>query len=550
MGYSSEKQVQILLALLKEYGVRKIVASPGTTNMCFVGSVQDDPYFELYSSVDERSAAYIAVGLAAETGEAVALSCTGSTASRNYIPGLTEAFYRKLPIIAITSSQRLGRVGQNYAQCIDRSAQLADMVRESVVLDVVHTPGDAWDCGIKVNKALHALRKNGGGPVHINLVTSYSGDFSVEELPAVKKIDYISSWADMPNLDEHKRIAILVGVHGPWSKELSTAVEAFCQRYNAVVICNHASNYHGEYGYNPALVNLHQQSQRVDLVIYIGSVSRYRFRMKDANTQMWRVSPDGNICDIEEILTAVFHMDELDFFNYYVSQKSDIIENNYARSWQKGYEAILSRAAEVPFSNMWVAGRLSSRLPSGCKLHLGGSNTARVWNCFPLSNTIDCFSNDGAMGIDGQLSALIGESLASPNRLHFGAIGDLTFFYDMNVLGNRHIANNIRLLVINNGMGAEFKIYTHQCQRAGFGDDALPYMAAAGHFGNKSKDLLRHYATDLGYEYLSASSKEEFNVALERFVCPQLTDKSMVFEVFTDPKDESDANYMMRNTKK
>lgn len=82
---------------------------------------------------------------------------------------------------------------------------------------------------------------------------------------------------------------------------------------------------------------------------------------------------------------------------------------------------------------------LSKNLPEHCVFHLSGSNTARAWNFFPISNTIECYSNDGAMGIDGQVSALVGESLVNPDKLHFGAVGDLTFFYDMNSLGNRHI---------------------------------------------------------------------------------------------------------------
>ena len=112
MNYTVEKHTQILIALLKAHRIKKIIASPGATNVCLVGSLQSDPYFEIYSSVDERSAAYIACGMAAASGEPVVLTCTGSTASRNYIPGLTEAYYRKLPVLAITSSQHFGRVGQ------------------------------------------------------------------------------------------------------------------------------------------------------------------------------------------------------------------------------------------------------------------------------------------------------------------------------------------------------------------------------------------------------------------------------------------------------
>ena len=102
--YTDEKHIQILLSLLKENNIRKVIASPGTQNISLVMSMQNDPFFEVYSAADERSAAYIACGLSAESGEPVVLSCTGATASRNYIPGLTEAFYRKIPILAITST--------------------------------------------------------------------------------------------------------------------------------------------------------------------------------------------------------------------------------------------------------------------------------------------------------------------------------------------------------------------------------------------------------------------------------------------------------------
>ena len=116
--YTNEKNAQIVLSLLKAHGIKRVIASPGTTNMALVGSMQQDPYFEMYSAVDERSAAYMACGLAAETSEPVVISCTGATASRNYLPGLTEAFYRKLPILSITSTQPISRVGHHMAQII------------------------------------------------------------------------------------------------------------------------------------------------------------------------------------------------------------------------------------------------------------------------------------------------------------------------------------------------------------------------------------------------------------------------------------------------
>ena len=546
-NYTIEKHTQILISLLKQHKIKRIVASPGTTNICLVGSLQSDPYFEIYSSVDERSAAFIAVGLAAERGEAVALSCTGSTASRNYIPGLTEAFYRKLPILAITSSQHLGRVGQYYSQVIDRSSPLADITNVSVNVDCIYTEEDEWMCALNINKALIALHKNGGGPAHINLVTTYSRDFSCKHLPIVKKVTHHESFQNMPSLAEFKHIAVLIGAHSKWSNELKIAMDDFCGAYNAVVVRNHASNYHGDFGYNPDLISnmadYTPATERAELVIYIGSVSRYNSGMKEK--EMWRVNPDGEIRDIEKKLTHVFAMEEIDFFQYYADKKKGIRNDSYAKEWQSEYYEIIKKTPELPFCNVWIAKTLSSLLPEGCVFHLSGSNTARSWNFFEIPRSVECYSNDGTMGIDGQVSALIGESLVSPERIHFGAVGDLTFFYDMNSLGNRHIKNNLRLLVVNNGKGSEFKIYSHPAYA--FGEDGDKYMAAAGHFGNKSSNLIKHYAEDLGFEYLTASNKEQFKKAATRFVFPEITDKPMIFEVFTDSTEESNGIYIMNH---
>ena len=155
--YTTERNTQMLIYLMKKHGVRKVIASPGTTNICFIGSIQEDPYFEIYSSVDERSAAYIACGLAAESGEPVALSCTGATASRNYVPGMTEAYYRKLPVLAITSSQHSGKIGQLIPQVTDRGRPMNDIAKLSIQIPKIHDEEDEWACGVAINNALLEL---------------------------------------------------------------------------------------------------------------------------------------------------------------------------------------------------------------------------------------------------------------------------------------------------------------------------------------------------------------------------------------------------------
>lgn len=245
--YTEEKNIQMLIYLMKAHGIKKVIASPGATNVTFVASIQQDSFFEIYSVADERSAAYMACGLAAESGEPVALSCTGATASRNYIPGLTEAFYRKLPVLAITSTQRTGRIGQLCPQVIDRSTIQKDIAVMSVEIPSINDQEDEWSCNIKLNTALLALTYRGGGPVHINLTTNYSNKFNVKELPDFRVIHRILPDDSFPQITAQK-VGIFVGAHRVWSQQLTNAVDSFCEKYNGVVFYDHTSNYNGKYG--------------------------------------------------------------------------------------------------------------------------------------------------------------------------------------------------------------------------------------------------------------------------------------------------------------
>lgn len=547
--YTNERNVQMLISLMKHHGIRKVVASPGATNVTFVGSIQQDPFFEIYSSVDERSAAYIACGLAAESGEPVALSCTGATASRNYPSGLTEAYYRQLPVLAITATQYMGRIGHYVPQVIDRSVQMKDIVKLSVQIPTINTPEDEWATACLLNKAILELRHRGCGPVHINLATNYSPDFSVQELPPVKLIDRICHGDSLPEIPQGARIGVFAGAHRHWSDDLTECVDSFCAKYNGVVLCDHTSNYHGKYRIFASLL-LTQQCYRtplanLDILIHIGNVSGSC--IYPSAKAVWRVNPDGEIRDTFKKLRYVFEMNEMAFFKAYCSgyeRNRDGAVGGFYDQWMNEVNKVSNKVPELPFSNPWLAKHSVAKIPAGSVLHLGILNTLRSWNFFDLPNNgIDVYCNTGGFGIDGMLSTVLGASLADSDRLYFCVIGDLGFFYDMNALGNRHLGKNVRLMVINNGRGTEFRNFNHPAER--FGDDADRYMAAAGHFGNQSPDLLRHYATDLGCEYISAATKDEYLDKSARFFTNDNLDRPVVFEVFTNSMDESDALKML-----
>ena len=546
--YSDERNIQIVISLLKAHGIKRVIASPGTTNISFVGSIQQDPWFEIYSSVDERSAAYIACGMAAESGEPVVLSCTGATASRNYMSGLTEAYYRKLPIIAITSHQGTHRIGHLIAQNIDRRNPPADISLLSVTLPVVKNLTDERFCEIEANKALLELRRNGGGPVHINLITTYSKDFGVQTLPpanAIKRYFYYDSLPEIPMCNGH--VAVFIGSHKDFSNEETIAIDAFCATHDAVVLCDHTSGYHGRYAVHAALIFKQNGGagslRQIDMLIHIGDVSGDYDGTPYGAKQVWRVNEDGELRDTFGKLTTVFQMREIDFFNHYSSKESN--HTDYLSLCKQQYQKVFSQIPELPFTNIWIAQKLHDQIPSGSQLHLGILNTLRSWNLFEVTDGVTIRSNVGGFGIDGNMSSLIGASLVTPNKLFFGIFGDLSFFYDMNVLGNRHVGNNVRILLINNGRGTEFRNYDNR--GASFGEAADDYIAAAGHYGKQSKDLVRHYAEDLGFKYLSARNKEEFQTTKEEFLSTKIGNVPILLECFTNSEDESNALQAIRN---
>lgn len=546
--YSAERNVQILVALLKAHGIRYVIASPGTTNINFVASVQCDPFFKVYSSVDERSAAYLACGIASESGEPVVLSCTGATASRNYISGLTEAHYRKLPVLAVTSTQNPVKVGHLVPQVIDRSLQQADTVHESILVNMVRTADEEWDCEIKVNRALLALRRHGGGPVHINLETGYNQDFSLRELPPARLIRRIMPHDGFPELPGGVKIGVFVGAHQPFSPELTQAVDAFCAACDAVVFVDVTSGYHGAYEFHPALLasqfNWGKEPIRPNLMIHIGEVSGDYSMDNLVPDEVWRVNPDGELRDRFKRLTHVFEMEEITFFQHYSQATSN--KHGYLDTCRQFHQQAIVALPELPFSNVWIARHSVDKVPDGSVLHVGILNSLRCWSYFDLPQGVRTACNVGGFGIDGDVSTLIGASLASPDKLCFAVVGDLAFFYDLNVLGNRHVGNNVRIMLVNNGRGTEFHNSDHPASR--FGEDGDKFMAAAGHFGNKSPELVKHYAQDLGFEYMSATSKEEYLAICDSFFSPQVKQRPVVFEVFTDSDDESDAIRLLRTT--
>lgn len=535
--YTIQENVRIVISLLKEYNIRHIVISPGGTNIPISQAVQDDSFFNCYSVADERSAMYFAIGLYLQLGEPIATSCTSAQATRNYIPGLTEAYYKHVPILAITTSKLYRFTYQDYMQAPDQTSLPKDSVKKSFDLPYISNDDDRILCIRQAKDAMLEITHRLSGPVQLNIRISdkENGHFECTFLPRLLPIKRYMMWSNWNDVQlDNKKILIVIGEHQPFTKEQYTLINKFGETHDSVIYVNNLSNYHGKYTVHANLLlscmSMEKFIDRLkpDILITIGGqtgdyiIYGKLIGLSDCSFEHWRICEDGAIVDTYNKLTRIFECPIDVFFEKF--KEGIEKEHKYYDSWIDLNNSIINNV-DLPFSNVYLAQQLYNDIPKGSYMNYAILNSLRAWNYFKLDPTIKCYSNVAAFGIDGCMSTLIGESI-NTEELCFLVTGDLAFFYDMNALGIRHIKNNVRILLINNNGGAEFKIMAGR-----WSIELDRYISASGHNGNA-----KGWSETNGFKYMSAYDKGDFLCKKAAFL--KTSEQSIVFEIFTNPEDE------------
>lgn len=535
MNYNNIMNIENIVKCLKVNNIKRVVISPGGTNIPFVKAVQDDSFFECYSIVDERSAMYFALGLYLQTGEIIATSCTSAQATRNYVPGLTEAFYKHAPILAITMSKHPRFTYQEYMQAPDQASLPKDCVKCSFTLPYLRDKNDMLQSVRTVNEAILELTHNGTGPVQLCVPML---DFPLEDeeiqIRNIRRYTEDNDWSDVSICG--KKIMLVMGEHRPYEDTTLESIEHFCKFTNSMVYVNHLSNYHGIYSVEGNLTLLTTQPKvfeaqlQPDVIITLGGQTgdyplyNMLSLISLKKVEHWRICDDGNVVDTYDKLTKVFQCSANYFFRHL--NYSDEPIHEYYDIW-KQFSDSKSVEIDLPFSNAYVAQKMHQIIPANSTVNFAILNSLRIWNLFSLDSSIICHSNVGAFGIDGGMSTLIGESIVNEN-LCFMITGDLAFYYDMNSLAIRYIGNNVRILLINNNGGIEFK------QNTSSNVSIDRYIAAANHFKNAEG-----WANTCGFQYYSAKNKDEFEHIYDKFL--DNSSKPVLFEVFVSDSDEARA---------
>lgn len=518
-----------ILALLKAYGIKNIVASPGSQNSTFNYIAQEDSYFKCYSVIDERAAVYVALGIATELQEPVVITCTGATAARNYMSGMTEAYYRELPIIALTFyNPKLNKFSLE-PQYTDRSISQNDIKEISIHLPEIKDRVDKMHILTKLNAAL-SLAKYKNLPVHINCPSAYNYDIKTLPTDIWTTQYYDEEFSKLIPELKNKKFAIFMGEHKKFTSEEEKAISNFAQSYNIPVFCDHTSNYHGK---NKVLIQqfrlLNKPFLRPELILDMGGISgAYNKGGIFTASEVWRIIKNYRYGSRHnKKLTKLLIGSEVNIFKQL--NLNDNTKSNY-------YDLIVDELNKLntpalPLSMPLVAQMLSSYIPEKSSLHLAILTSLDAMNYFSLPETVDVFCNVGGFGIDGPLSTSVGQSIAKQNKTHFCVTGDLAFFYDMNILGNRHINKNLKIILVNNNKAVLFRLNKLHENTWGAKTDVL--VGAAGH----NKGGAKGWVESCGFKYLTATSKEEFLNQIKDF-CSKDFGAPVVFEVFTDTEEE------------
>lgn len=549
--YTKLLNVRILVALLKKHGVRHVVLSAGTRQVPIARSVEGDPFFTTYSVVDERSAAYFAIGLMKGTGEPVAIACTSSTATCNYLPAVAEARYLGLPLIVLTGDRDPRYLNQLEDQMIPQPGMYTSFCK--CVVDLSHlglgetaAPDNVWQCARQVNEALLAARAGTPGPVQINVrVVASLNDIAaapfekLPDVPAIRRIeaDADAAWREAADrLCAAKRIVILAGQLHRADAALTAAVDAFAARYNCAVVAENVSNLPAKSALDTFLVSyaLPPKSFRdrlPEIVVSFGgnfsSAWKPKLRVNAGDFEHWLVDAEGTVCDGFKSLRNIFVCRPREFFERMTGLAGDDAANDgvYASLWRKTAARVSIPA--LPWSNALAVTSLVPKLPKNSLLHTGILHSTRLMECQRVPEGVQVHSNIGTHGIDGTLSTFLGEAAARPDVPAFLILGDLSFFYDMGAVRIRHIGPNVRIMMLNNGGGAEFHFT--------MGEERIPNIAdsiSAGH-----NTVARPWVESQGFDYLSARDEASFSAALADFLAEERT-RPAFFEVFTEKQSD------------
>ena len=541
MIYTDKKLAQLVIEYCAAYGVEHVVISPGSRNAPFTVGFTNHSKFTCYSVVDERSAAFFALGIAQQLRKPTAVVCTSGSALLNYYPAVAEAFYSDIPLVVISADRpkhlidigdgqtiRQEHVFQNHSLF---NANLTDN-EESVesnkkllseALKIVNTLKGSIHINVPFDEPMYGVTEN----ILIEKPNNYTPDLQLG-------VEDLSAYAELWNATNKKMI--LVGSHYP-DKRLEDQLATFTDDDSVLVLTETTSNLHHAKFINSidklifSLTDEACEGFRPDILITLGGmvVSKKikQILRKFKPNHHWHIDFKTSL-DTYHCLAKHFKTHPTDFFSEFLKHTKKV-DSNYQKTWlsvkSERNHHHQNYLENISFSDLKVFDTIFKSLPEGVKLQLGNSTVIRYSQLFDLKASVDVYCNRGTSGIDGCTSTAIGAASVSDDQTVFIS-GDISFFYDSNALWNKYIKTNFRIILINNSGGNIFRFIPGPDST-----NALTFFEAPHTLTAEQLCKMHHV------DYFSVADEQELEDQLKTFYDG---DRPKLLEIFTPSKYDSD----------
>ncbi|GLU52203.1 2-succinyl-5-enolpyruvyl-6-hydroxy-3-cyclohexene-1-carboxylic-acid synthase [Dyadobacter frigoris] len=542
-------------------GIRHVVISPGSRSAALTLAFSRHRGFEKHVVMDERSAGFIALGMAQQLKQTVILICTSGSAAYNYAPAVTEAFFQQISLLILTADRPQEWIHQLDGQTIYQAEIYGKHVKKSFTIPSDYGHKDArWLINRTTNEAAILAYSQPYGPVHINVpIREPFYPENEEELSpsadvrVIKKVETeatlsVETWHELLNeWDDAERILIAGGQHEN-SEKLNIVLSKITEELDVPVVGDSISNQKGNQSFitfqDLFLADADTGKLQPDLLITYGlsfiSKAFKQFLQKNPSIRHWHISEDSHIVDTFFSLTQIIPVSPEYFFNntfekidyqLFVQGSDPENDSSYKTSWT-GYDLKAKALSAEYLKNLSVLNDLTSvnsiinSLPEGSQLHIANSMPIRYVNALGSGvSHLEIFANRGTSGIDGCVSTAIGAALVN-NKPTFLLVGDVAFLYDRNGLLIQPLPGNLKIIVLNNSGGNIFRMID--------GPASLPELE--NYFETRHPFTAKRTSEDSKIEYFQATDFDGLKTELSAFLD---TDKISLLEVFTDPAENA-----------
>ncbi len=479
---STKEGVYSLVMACKYFGVENVIICPGSRNAPLTISFNRSGFFNCHSIVDERVAGFYALGMALASQKPVAVICTSGSAAANISPALAEAFYLKIPVIAITADRPLAWTDQGNGQTIRQEGLYKNFTVDAFTLHAEPVSRDEiWLNRRKLSACFAKALVRNPGPVHINVpfaeplyaVKTYPVDFSGFYKTALSPTDFSIDAAEnfTKTFNASKKVMILVGQLNP-NPALATILNTYSDLSNVVILTETTANMDLSNAIDTIdriIMSIKDETMlpelMPDLLITCGGYivsKKIKAHLREYQpNNHWHISQyDSGLDTFQSLTDEIISKPERFLSRLHPSLHPE--QSSYKTHWQSiSNQALIahdSYIAELPWSDFFVFREILQHTVSPLNIHMANSSAVRYIQLFGFQSGINYFGNRGTSGIDGCTSTAAGYSMIDSMKPNLLITGDTAFMYDSNGLWNRNFPQNLKIMVINNGGGGIFRI--------------------------------------------------------------------------------------------